>query len=269
MSSLKKQNQKSQFKWIGSIPDWYKSPSRSIKSALHLKRSSMSKESKNSQPLLIDHYKDSSICFSPNNNFNISPCYSIKYLGITKGQIGILSKRAPIPYISPLEACKDVPLAIINSSISDQKTSSRLLNKLITKPVPMAYKPESPKVQEIEKSITEEIIDDDFPDPEAYDEFVIHTYARPKGLITVKKEEFYDPPHIPIQIPYHRVGVSGWKLSRPKSTCNERPSKSSRSTRKVPHKSEAKTRRNDMPEYHNEPYLKFLAEKKCKSHTVT
>ena len=146
-----------------------------------------------------------------NYNSNSSPCYSIKYLGVTKGQIGILSKRSPIPYLSPLETCKDVPLVLINSSTANRGISNRLLNKLVSGTGHLELKPD---IQEtfIEKEAYEQETDNDFPNPEEYDEFVIHTYARPKALVSVRKADIYEynpPIHKPVNIPNQRLGISG------------------------------------------------------------
>ena len=185
-----------------------KNPSRSANSAFKIDRkSSLPKQSKMSSSFIQEkNLKDPSIYSTQNNIQSTSPCYSIKYLGITKGQIGILSKRTPIPYLSPLEACKDVPMSLINSSIPNHRTSSRLINKLISIPTqPIDIKPDTQEV------LIEKESDDEFPNPEFYDEFVIHTYARPRGLITAKKDDsnIYELRHPPVQIPYHRVGISG------------------------------------------------------------
>ena len=251
------------YKWSGAIPDFCKKHERSIKSALHLRKSSFSKDSKTSKQFVIENPKESLISLSPPLNQNSSSFYSIKYLGVTKGQIGILSKRAPIPHLSPLETCKDVPLSIINSALADRKVSSRLLSKLISGPTYTQLRPDSPKEPD-PKEVSEEI-DGDFPDLQTTNEYVIHTYARPKALVTVFKEdsEFYDRPHVPIQIPCHRVGISGWKLSRPKSSAQSRRTISSKAIKNRPAtKQETRPKKIDMPKYHNEPYLKFLADKK-------
>ena len=225
--------QEKNYIWQGAVPDWLKKTQRPIHSAMEPCR-----------PYTVSHgNKPSNIVSSEDikkipaqslSNFakNKSPLYSMKYLGITNGQIGILSKRAPIPYISPLEACKDVPFALINSSLNDRNKSTRLLNRLISNPEQLVFQPE-PAQENIEK------IEDDFPDPNLYNEYIIHTYARPRGLMKVNKNDEPDqnqPVNKPIQIPYHRVGFSGWKLSRPKSSNPNRYSNSARSLLKTPDK---------------------------------
>jgi hypothetical protein len=187
------------------------------------------------------------------------PLYSIKYLGITKGQIGILSKRSPIPYLSPLEACKDVPLTLINSSLSDRKTSSRMLNRLINIPNP------APLISDISFEKSEEKQEEEnFPDPEIYNEKIIHTYARPKAFICIKKSNVEDGiiPKKAVVMPYNRVGISGWKLSRPKTA--SRPEGSARpiKTRSLTRRTRPDQPKPDLSDYFNEPYLKYLAEKR-------
>lgn len=249
------------FRWESSIPDWLKDRSRPVKSAMDSnRRLSISKDFKNSDTYTHDQItKMPTIQSSPTELRPSAPCYSIKYLGVTKGQIGILSKRAPIPFMSPLETCKDVPMTLINSSVGEKKSASRILNKILTQPMQPVFRADPPE-EPIEKEP-----DEDFPNPEAYDEFVIHTYARPKALVTVHREDFFeesDSIHKPVQIPYHRVGISGWKLSRPKSS-NPRTSSSQRRYLKKPEfKHMKKQKKHDLPEYYNEPYLKLIAEKR-------
>ena len=188
-----------------------------------------------------------------------APLYSIKYLGITKGQIGILSKRTPIPYLSPLEACKDVPLTLINSSLSDRKVSSRMINRLINVPNPAPVNLEF-SVDKPEKKTEEE----NFPDPEIYNEKIIHTYARPKALVSVKRDlgETEGLKRKPIVTPYNRVGISGWKLSRPKTAMLSEESARPLKTRSLTRRTKHEKVKPDLTEYFNEPYLKYLAEKK-------
>jgi hypothetical protein len=254
-NSLNKSQNK--FIWEGAIPNYLKNPQRPVKSASHLgRRGSLSKQS--TSFIKEPNHKDVSIISS--QNYNSSPSYTIKYLGITKGQIGILSKRTPIPCLSHLETCKDVPLSLINSSINNQRTSSRLLSRLVTLPEKsILIKPEVPETF-IEKPEEEE----DFPNPEAYNEFVIHTYARPRALIAVKKENTRDFPqhkYKPVKLPNHRVGISGWKLSRPK-TSNATTDFDKRIKRSATKKTENKIQKPELPDFYNEPYLKFIADKR-------
>ncbi|CAG9321579.1 unnamed protein product [Blepharisma stoltei] len=236
-----------------------------------------------------------------------SPCYSIKYLGITNGQIGILSKRAPIPQLSPLESCKDVPLPLIYSTSKDTRISNSIINQIITRPTSKSnerfeYKPPenftspSPILSNIKKSEQTIVIDETlYPNPEAYNKYIIHTYARPRGLITQQKDfpnehdqnfidlEAFNSKFIqmkrrfdlskqkPVETPVYRTGVTGWKLSRPKSTSpgkrylktfenskefQQKPDSSTEKTQEV------STQPDDISQFYNEPYLKYLSENK-------
>jgi hypothetical protein len=244
--------------WDGSIPQ------QSVENSLSLKPSNSrySKDIKKTESSLAHLSKDPTIRTSPSEVRQPVPYYSIKYLGVTRGQMGILSKRAPIPYLSPLEACKDVPLTLINASVADRRPASRIINKLIT--VPTAAENRVEVVEEPQK--TEE--EDEMPNPELYDEYVIHTYARPKALVTVRKsdtERMMEERHKPIEIPYHRVGISGWKLSRPKTAEIEKSRSFQGAKPKVQARKSNKTPgKINMPEFYNEPYLQYLAEKKKK-----
>ena len=46
---------------------------------------------------------------------------------------------------------------------------------------------------------------------------IIHTFARPKALASIKRDYSKNLQRKPIIMPYNRVGISGWKLSRPKT----------------------------------------------------
>ncbi|OMJ95767.1 hypothetical protein SteCoe_846 [Stentor coeruleus] len=161
--------------------------------------------------------------------------------------------------MSPLDTCKDVPLTLINYTERYSKASNRILNKILSEPIQTIFKPEP------EEILVEKITEEKFPSPEAYDEYVVHTYARPKALVTLHKEEIYESneiQHKPVQIPYNRVGVSGWKLSRPKSSKPKNSKEGKKNVKKVEKKRERKMKKLDLPEYYNEPYLKFIAEKR-------
>jgi hypothetical protein len=134
--------------------------------------------------------------------------YSIKYLGITNGKIGILSKRSPIPHMSPLETCKDVPLVYINSSISNSRSSKHLISSV-----------------EVPNKIRGNDGDRYFPNPEQFNEFVVHTYARPRGLNAIhlgKKKEFSVLNTRIVAKSLQRSGITGWKLRRPKTSSARR-----------------------------------------------
>lgn len=172
-----------------------------------------------------------------------SPSYSIKYLGITNGQIGILSKRTPIPQLSPLESCKDVPLPLIYSTSKDMRQTNSIINQIIdSRPnsksnTRIDYKPNeinyiSPVVHLSKKVESDVVIDESlYPNPDAYNKHVIHTYARPRGLVAHQKQ-FSDADEVidvetfnskflqlkkrfdlnkqrPVETPVFRTGVTG------------------------------------------------------------
>ena len=63
-----------------------------------------------------------------------------------------------------------------------------------------------------------------FPNPEDFNDFVVHTYARPRGLNAVygsSKKDLSTSSLRYVAVPLQRTGISGWKLSRAK-TANPR-----------------------------------------------
>jgi hypothetical protein len=249
----------SKYIWESAVPDKLKS--RKIKSSLEPTKTSEAPQDCNTSTSLLMQAQDSIYKEMDQS----APLYSIKYLGITKGQIGILSKRTPIPYLSPLEACKDVPLTLINSSLSDRKISSRMINRLINVPNPAPLNLDF-SVDKPEKKTEEE----NFPDPEIYNEKIIHTYARPKALVSVKKEfgEGEGSQRKPVVTPYNRVGISGWKLSRPKTAMRSEASARPLKTRSLTRRTKLEKTKPDLTDYFNEPYLKFLAEKRKSNNQI-
>lgn len=246
-------NLKPKFKWDGSAP---LSKEKVYKPVLE---KSSNKETRDNSPItnsLLEQHINANLNKVKENS--TGPLYSVKYLGITKGQIGILSKRSPIPQLSPLETCKDVPLTLINSYASEKRTNSRLANKLINN------SNADPLITDFSNDKSEDAHEEEnFPDPENYNEFVVHTYARPKALISVRKmfnnEEITRKPVI---VPYNRVGISGWKLSRPKTATDEQNFTKRAKSRCYSRKADKEKKVRDIPEFYNEPYLKYLAEKK-------
>ncbi|OMJ68161.1 hypothetical protein SteCoe_34466 [Stentor coeruleus] len=181
--------------------------------------------------------------------------YSIKYLGITNGQIGILSKRAPIPQLSAMETCKDVPLAIINTSANDSK-SSRNFGKLIASSVKkLENRPFS-------KEAFGNYIEDSFPNPNEYNEFVIHTYARPRGLNAIRrsqKKEFSADAVKPASAAMQRNGICGWKLTRPKTTVPKKERIDKGLDNRCTESFQIECKHLDINDGYGEPYLKHLA----------
>ena len=237
--------------WDSAAPD--KAKSRKIKSSLEQTKITETPQDCLTSTSLLMQVQDSIL----KENDQAAPLYSIKYLGITKGQIGILSKLTPIPYLSPLEACKDVPLALINSSLSDRKISSRMINRLINVPSPAPIHLEF-SVEKPEEKLEEE----NCPDPEIYNEKIIHTYARPKALACLKKDYAESLERRPVVMPYNRVGISGWKLSRPKTAARPESGARPLKTRSLNRRIKQEKPKDDLSQHFNEPYLKYLAEKR-------
>lgn len=135
------------------------------------------------------------LCYSPlhllhteqHSPSGSAPYYSIKYVGITNGEIGVLSHRKPLP--SPYRTQCD-------ETESWEAAAQRLPAEFVR------------------------------PTPEKYDQFMVHKYSRPRGLSTVRKNTEQTAgerlrrrrrSHSPRQVSAGRTGVSGWKLTRRRS----------------------------------------------------
>jgi hypothetical protein len=177
----------------------------------------------------------------PSSEDNSKSFYSIKYLGITNGEIGILSQRKPIP-------CK-------STVISQHIPKAQSLIHLISDPIESFD--QSFDSQQLEERTREEaagthddLEDSLVPAPERYNEFVVTKYmkARPltpgkrgvevggKGGVAYQKRQVGEGNNTALGLHYitpdfqparrQRRGVSGWKLSRPHSSAVlSRPSK--------------------------------------------
>jgi hypothetical protein len=163
--------------------------------------------------------------------------YSIKYLGVTNGQIGILSKRTKIPQLSPMETCKDVPLAVINGTVFglEKEFSVKKMKKYSNESSPN-------KKESLEKG-----------------DFVVHNYARPRGLSTsYKKIRRGGLVTKVLARPIQTRAVSGWKLSRPRSNspCKDR----SRKDIEAPDRNDLMVYSSQVREKgeYAEPYLGYL-----------
>lgn len=164
---------------------------------------------------------------------NSKSFYSIKYLGITNGEIGILSQRKPIP---------------IKSTVSSQHIpKAKSLMHLI--PDHMEYFDQSFDSQQVEERTREEAAgtQDDLEDslvpmPEKYDEFVVTKYIKARPLtpgkrggdvggyrgVGYQKRQVGEANNTALGLHYitpnfqpakrQRRGISGWKLSRPHSS---------------------------------------------------
>ena len=150
--------------------------------------------------------------YEAGNRRDVSPSYAenqyytVKYVGITNGELGVLSQRKPL--LSP-------------------KNQYRTF----------AQGPLTPQVRTTSEEAGEERIPEEFvrPKPEKYDEFIVHKYSRPRPLTASRRERGPSPltPNWCLEgskcgTPTHdvrpakieRKGVSGWKLawSRPTSS---------------------------------------------------
>ena len=181
-----------------------------------------------------------------------SPFYSIKYLGVTKGSIGILSRRAPIPQLSPLETCKDVPLVVINSSLSENKSMKKFGSGT-------SYSPGKWLTRTYERFDNE--IREHSTNKEVNEDYVIHTYARPRGLTSLHKNVLKDnslDAKKPIAISYNRPGVSGWKLTRPKTSSPQKLRKIKKNLNDDYEDLHVDCKHIKISEGYSEPYIKFL-----------
>lgn len=135
--------------------------------------------------------------------FQPSEYYSIKYLGVIKGQIGVLSKRSKLPQLSPFETCKDVPFYVINNCLTPMNKEDSVKR----------FKSSSRDSSPTKRGKTEA------------DEFVVHKYARPRGLTASRK--LINKQKSPVNASETLIqtkSVSGWKLKQPKliSPCKAR-----------------------------------------------
>ena len=208
----------------------------------------------------------------------LPPSYAIQYLGVTNGQIGIWTKRTTIPQLSPLESCKDVPLPLIYSSVPEKKSPTFIEKLVKNNPTPIQDEYNIEEVKDGSQVSTEEegVAQ---PNPELYDQYIIHTYARPRCLSSYRKSreqveycrlnpEFHKVQNRfqlkkskVVEAPMYRTGVSGWKLTRPRSSMSIKKRKS-RTAPKQKSSTPLKFHEKESVEsYYNEPYLKFLAQK--------
>lgn len=156
--------------------------------------------------------------------------YSLKYLGITNGEIGILTQRKPIP----LNHVKGVGCA----GIMKAKSVIHLISEGF-EDGNQSYDShvERKTREEAANTLDEEVL---VPAPEKYNEFVVNRYlkARPltpgkrvntdllsksyhqrqcmEGNATALGLQYIAPDFHPAK--RQRRGVSGWKLSRPQSS---------------------------------------------------
>lgn len=154
-----------------------------------------------------------------------------------------------MPCLSSYEACKNVPLSVINSALKPDRIASEMIKGIIEQSNQELVNIEAVNVSK----------DSEVPHPEEFDEFVIHTYARPNGLTALRKPAKTITMPVPIKIEKKREGITGWKLSHP-SIKKPRP-KSSTAYKPVPKVKKQSTKKEFLNEFHNEIYLKYLHDK--------
>jgi len=158
-SPPKMSNDKHNFKWKSSLPkNWKKvlsnsrpktsneQPSRNLTSETTIKTTTQTTPKVNS--LFQFNFPDASNNDLFSNNYEINktvlekeknqyysfshskhastPVYAMQYLGITKGQIGIFTKRLPIPQMSAYETCQNTPLPVIYSTYFPSQSLRKL-----------------------------------------------------------------------------------------------------------------------------------------------
>lgn len=134
---------------------------------------------------------------------NENQYYTVKYLGITNGELGVLSQRKPL--VSP-------------------KGQFRY----IIPPGPLTPQPRPTDL--LKSAMPAEFFK---PNPGKYDEFIVHQYSRPRPLTASKREKAPLSPGsqnwliegakcgaavaeiVPAKA--ERLGVAGWKLAWPRS----------------------------------------------------
>ena len=240
--------------WQSAAPDLIKRAESTIRASPATQRYSGCRKSKQINSFLLRKTGNSAPRSTEKTLGESSLFYSIKYLGVTKGLIGILSKRSRIPQLSPLETCKNVPLARINSSvpykISRINVQKHELNESIVN-IPKLTK---------EVSCGERILN-----REDTQEFVIHTYARPRRLVSTQKstqrEDVIDSRNTALECKINSPGITGWKLIRPKTTTPEKQRSYQRMRKESKDNLQIDCKQIEIHTGYSEPYLKYLGEK--------
>ena len=102
--------------------------------------------------------------------------YTVKYIGVTNGQIGILSTKRPIPRLSYLEACPRSPLPMIYASVSRKvlpgpESNENFLKEELTFMETHARSRLKPRPRP--------------PSPKSEEHYLVHKYSLPRGLVAV------------------------------------------------------------------------------------
>lgn len=176
----------------------------------------------------------------------MSKTYSVKYLGISNGQVGILSKRLPIPRLSRLDSCKNKPLSVIYAAAFRlPNPPKRRIKSLLSKIELLEDSFKDTSIAEVfsprKHSETEKLptagskcqTDEtgSIADLQPCNEYLVNKYSRPRGLKSARKtrafrfnvnDEWLEDRFVAynrrsIMTPMPRSGMVGWKISRPRT----------------------------------------------------
>jgi len=217
----------------------------------------------------------------------MSKTYSVKYLGISNGQLGILSKRLPVPRMSRLDSCKNKPLPVIYAAAYRlPRSSPKRIKSLIPKidvldesfkdssvsDMLSPHKPTEPVEIPMDLSKSESEASGPMADPQKYDIWLVNKYSRPRGLKTAKKPKVYrDLVHDnwledrfelykrrSVMTPVPRSGLAGWKISRPRTPATRASSQAGMRRTPVGMGDLEVPVIESNPGVHEEMYLKYL-----------
>ena len=110
--------------------------------------------------------------------------YTVQYVGITNGQIGILSTKRPIPQIPYVEACSRSPLPMIFASESRRRLQSPTPSIKLLKSE-LSYIQDRSRRLSRRRPPTHSA--STLPKQSEEDEYVINRYSFPRGLVATRK----------------------------------------------------------------------------------
>lgn len=193
--------------------------------------------------------------------------YTVKYIGVTNGQIGILSTKRPIPRMSYLEACPRSPLPMIYSTISRKVLPGPESNENF-------LKEELSFIETHARSRLKPLLRN--ASPKSEEQYLVHKYSLPRGLVAVHLPSEDSPLHTALNpqqsgfalrfelekqkrfpTPRLRRGMSGWMLSSVR--LEEQPMLQGHVKRRGPERPTATS------EISGEVYLKYLRLKAMQS----
>ena len=178
------------------------------------------------------------------------PLYSVKYFGVTDGDFGVLTRKRLMPVISPVQACNSTPLAVLSSV--KRKRTGKVINSTISgrKLVPSRTpEPERTPLSADISPMADTMVPEEYlrPAPAKYNHHLVHTYARPRGLVkpdendtftrcaafcesySDTEEKKYTPEVLQYmgryeaarrqvyQVTLQRREIRGWKLTQPRT----------------------------------------------------